>query len=62
MEGTSGDVYIEFHGDRLSASGEQHLSKCENYPGHPFDNKHTVRHENIDMISTLLLHTGFIPH
>lgn len=49
MEGTKGDVYIEFHGDRLSASGEQHLFKCENYPDNAFANKHTVGHENINI-------------
>jgi hypothetical protein len=43
MEGTNGDVYIDFHGDRLSSSGEQHLLKCENYLDHPFSSKHTVR-------------------
>jgi hypothetical protein len=43
MVGTSGDVYIEFHGDRLSSSSEQHLLKCENYPDQPFISKHTVR-------------------
>ncbi len=43
IEGTNGDVYIDFHGDRLSSSGEQHLLKCENYPDHPFSDKHTVR-------------------
>ena len=43
MEGTNGDVYIDFHGEHLSSSGEQHLFKCENYPDHPFGNKHTVK-------------------
>lgn len=45
LEGTSGDVYINFHGDRLSSCGEQQLSKCENYPEHPFSSQHTVRHQ-----------------
>ncbi|CAF3422411.1 unnamed protein product [Rotaria sp. Silwood1] len=41
IDGTNGDVYINFHGDFLSSSGEQHLLKCENYPNHPFDSKQT---------------------
>ncbi|CAF2992783.1 unnamed protein product [Rotaria sp. Silwood2] len=41
IDGTTGDVYINFHGDLLSSSGEQHLLKCENYPDHPFGIKHT---------------------
>ncbi|CAF0798269.1 unnamed protein product [Rotaria sordida] len=41
IDGTNGNVYINFHGDLLSSSGEQHLIKCENYPDHPFDSKHT---------------------
>ena len=44
-EGTSGNVYMDFHGDRLSSCGEQQLWKCENYPGHPFGSQHTVRHQ-----------------
>ncbi|CAF3611650.1 unnamed protein product [Adineta steineri] len=41
LDGTTGDVYINFHGDDLTSSGEQHLSKSENYPDHPFISKHT---------------------
>ncbi|UJR33276.1 hypothetical protein I4U23_020731 [Adineta vaga] len=41
LEGTNGNVYIDFHGDRLASASEQQLSKCENYPEHPFDSKHT---------------------
>ncbi|CAF3414290.1 unnamed protein product [Rotaria socialis] len=41
VDGTSGDVYLNFHGDLLSSSGEQHLLKCENYPEHQFTSKHT---------------------
>lgn len=55
MEGTSGDVYIEFHGDRLSSSGEQQLLKSENYPDHQFSNKHTVTKSSIDIYFFYLL-------
>ncbi|CAF0962118.1 unnamed protein product [Adineta steineri] len=41
IDGTTGDVYINFHSDDLTSSGEQHLSKSENYPDHPFTSKHT---------------------
>ena len=41
-DGTSGHVFLDLHGDRLASSGEQPLLKCENYPDHPFGNKHTV--------------------
>ena len=54
IDGTSGDVYIDFHGDRLSSSGEQHLSKCENYSDQPFGSKHTVR------ISIYTFHLDFL--
>jgi hypothetical protein len=51
IEGTSGDVYIDFHGDHLSSSGEQHLLKCENYPEHPFGSKHTVKQKKKDRLT-----------
>jgi hypothetical protein len=41
--GTTGHVSIEFHGDQLTASGEQHLVRCENCPDHPFTSKQTVK-------------------
>ncbi|CAF1622097.1 unnamed protein product [Rotaria magnacalcarata] len=41
IDGTSGDVYLNFHGDLLSSSGEQHLLKSENYSEHQFTSKHT---------------------
>jgi hypothetical protein len=41
-DGTHGDVYIDFHGADVESSGEQRLSKSENYPERPFGNKHTV--------------------
>ena len=41
-DGTSGHVFLELHGDHLASSGEQPLSKCENYPDQPFGSKHTV--------------------
>lgn len=47
IDGTHGDVYISFHGDILSSSDEQHLSKCENYPDHPFSSKHTVSNDTL---------------
>ncbi len=62
MEGTNGDVYIEFHGDRLSSSGEQQLSKCENYPDHPFSSKHTVRNQNMNISSLFIFYQGFISY
>lgn len=42
IDGTSGHVYINFHGDILTSSDEQHLLKCENYPDLPFASKHAV--------------------
>lgn len=42
IDGTNGNIYIDFHGDLQSSSGEHHLSKSENYPDHPFGSKHTV--------------------
>ena len=50
IDGTNGNVYINFHGDHLSSSGEHQLIKCENYPNHPFSTKHTV-YENVFFIS-----------
>lgn len=47
IDGTSGDVYIEFHGDHFASSGEQHLQRSENFPDHPFASKHVVSRENL---------------
>jgi len=60
MDGTNGDVYIDFHGDRLSSSSEQHLLKCENHPDHPFSSKHTVRKDTHIYIFSLLVFSFFL--
>jgi hypothetical protein len=53
---------MDFHGDRVSSSGEQHLLKSENYPDHPFATKHTVRQKFSIFFLSIPSSKGFISY